>query len=222
MMLKNKISIILVTFIITATIAGCAPYRINLHYKPRQKFGRLKPKYQGFTVGVFIIKDERPFKFYKNEDNFFDGPLATILTNTLVSELFYSGIFSRVIKIDEPLPECLTNRVLSDIGAKYGVDFIVSIRLVDYNLYSYPTKRPKGDKLNVLSKLVMEIYYAKQGILVFADEVNSRAVKFQPHKTKLNAKFVESLTRDTIQRDIAKLLQLINTTGLEVKSRKGK
>lgn len=149
--------------------------RASLRYQP--KSNPMQKKYP-LTVGVMAVSDKRATSFFLAQkgatDEFFQETIADGVSEAFYIEMKKSGLFEKVVKIDEVHPEELTKESLSGLREQYNVDMLF---VADLSKFHMVREKMGGLQYNsyitrVDIELIAQLIYLKAGVVVWADVVD--------------------------------------------------
>jgi hypothetical protein len=210
-----------VTSVILLLIAGCSatePYpfdsseRPSLHYKPDIQYKR-QMKYP-LTLGVINAIDRRNIFFYDNKDDYFSEKIPQAVSNMLFSEMKTSGLFKKVVRINEFPPEKITRKYMNKIRKEYKVDMILYTDLTRFNMLREKAGKSVVNtfKISVDVGFISQLIYLKNGYVVWADSVD-RQNKELAKDGALESGALGKLADSTMKSAIGDVKVLILKTG---------
>ncbi|MFH1411421.1 MAG: hypothetical protein ABIG55_02115 [Candidatus Omnitrophota bacterium] len=193
--------------------------RASLRYQPRSEL--MQKKYP-LTVGVMDVSDKRATSFFLAKegatDEFFQETIADGISEAFYLEMKKSGLFEKVVKIDETRPEELTAGSLSGLREQYNVDMLVVADLSKFNMVR---EKMGGLQYNsyitrVDIELIAQLIYLKAGVVVWADVVDRISEKHS-ETGALRPGEVGELTTSTMGDLFSDMKVLIAETGKVMK-----
>jgi len=198
--------------------------RPSMLYQPGS-YERMKMKYP-LKVGILKLNDKRVFPFYTS-DGFFREKDISGLEQLTYLELKRSGLFEKVISINETAPFEITDDFLQKMNQKYNVDMIFVFDVTNFNLFrtkqgSSMTASSFVDNnkeyaqgaftMELLSSMVGQLIYYDGGYVVWSGEVK-RANKIPVSTGDLTSKQLSLLAKNALKPMFDELKKHIATTG---------